>query len=125
MYTLLSYLQPLLLPSETPFARYVKEHIFNPLGLVSTTYSYDTAKASGQLADGMTRQGIRFSENPFGNGTVRALPFWSTIGGEDGNSKFVIHAQKIVQPQGCDSYVWARWRYKQCLRYGVWTLDRI
>ena len=92
MYTLLSYLQPLLLPSATPFARYVKEHIFDPLGLISTTYSYDTAKASGQLADGMTRQGIRFSENPFGNGTVRALPYWSTIGGEDGNSKSVIDA---------------------------------
>jgi CubicO group peptidase (beta-lactamase class C family) len=96
MYTLLSYLQPLLLPSETPFARYVKEHILNPLGLNSTTYSYDTAKASGQLADGMTRQGIRFSENPLGNGTVRALPFWSTIGGEDGNGKLIVHAQIIV-----------------------------
>jgi CubicO group peptidase (beta-lactamase class C family) len=95
MYTVLSYLQPLLL-SGTPFERYVKEHIFNPLGLTSTTYSYDTAKASGQLADGMTRQGIKFSENPLGNGTVRALPFWSTIGGEAGNSKFVIHAQKFV-----------------------------
>jgi CubicO group peptidase (beta-lactamase class C family) len=58
VYTLLSYLQPLLLPSETPFSRYVKEHILEPLGLASTTYSYDTAKASGQLSDGMTRQGI-------------------------------------------------------------------
>lgn len=85
MYTLLSSLQPILLPSKTPFARYVKEHIFDPLGLSSTTYSYDTAKANGHLADGMTKQGVNVSENPLGNGTVRALPFWSTIGGEDGN----------------------------------------
>ena len=43
------------------------------------------------------------SENPLGNGTVRALPFWSTIGGEDGNSKPAVpermsctHANAIV-----------------------------
>lgn len=91
MYTLLSSLQPILLPSKTPFARYVKEHIFDPLGLSSTTYSYDTAKANGHLADGMTKQGVNVSENPLGNGTVRALPFWSTIGGEDGNSKPIVY----------------------------------
>lgn len=109
MYTLLSYLQPLLLPSKTPFARYVKEHIFGPLGLSSTMYSYDTAKASGQLANGMTRQGVKMSENPLGNGTVRAMPFWSTIGGEDGNSKFVIHKSVLINLHECGSHVW-RWR---------------
>lgn len=114
MYTLLSYLPPLLLPSKIPFTRFVKEHIFEPLGLSSTTYSYDKARASGKLADGMTRQGIKFSENPLGNGTVRALPFWSTIGGEDGNGKFVIPEKGGIHSRVCDSPIWSWWRYKQC-----------
>jgi CubicO group peptidase (beta-lactamase class C family) len=88
MYTLLGYLPELLLPSKKPLARYVKELIFEPLGMTSTTYSYWHAKASGNLADGMTRQGVNFTENPFGNGTVRAKPFWSQIGGENGNSVY-------------------------------------
>ncbi|KAG6915972.1 hypothetical protein DXG01_009061 [Tephrocybe rancida] len=82
-YTVLSYLPTVLLPSKIPFARYVKQHIFEPLGLASTTFSYDIAKL-GHLAEGMTRQGTNFSENSFG-GTPRVLPFWSTRGGEDGN----------------------------------------
>lgn len=86
MYTLLSYLPPLLLPSKTPFARYVKEYIFDPLGMNSTTYSFDVANSSGQLADGMTKQ-LSSPKDIFGNGTVRALPFWANIGGEDGNGK--------------------------------------
>jgi CubicO group peptidase (beta-lactamase class C family) len=84
MYMVLSYLPTAVLPSKTPFARYVKEHIFDPLGMTSTTYSYDVANASGQLADGMTKQG-NFSGNIFANGTVRALPFWDQHGGEDGD----------------------------------------
>jgi CubicO group peptidase (beta-lactamase class C family) len=84
MYVLLSYLPTILLPSKQPFARYVKEHIFVPLGMSSTTYSFDVANESGQLADGMTKQG-NFSESIFANGTLRALPFWAPIGGEDGN----------------------------------------
>lgn len=75
MYMVLSYLHPIF--SKMPFTRYVKQHIFDPLGMNSTTYSFDVANASGQLADGMTRQ----------NGTVRAFPYWSKISGEDGNSK--------------------------------------
>ena len=88
MYTLLGYLPELLLPSKTPIARYIKERIFEPLGMNSTTYSYEVASASGNLADGMTRQGVNFTENPFANGTIRAKPFWSQIGGEDGNSVY-------------------------------------
>ncbi|KAG6840030.1 hypothetical protein C0991_009475 [Blastosporella zonata] len=82
-YTVLSYLPTALLPSKIPFARYVKQHIFDPLGLTSTTFSYDIAKL-GHLADGMTRQGINVSENVF-VGTPKALPFWNTKSGEDGN----------------------------------------
>ncbi|KAF5371351.1 hypothetical protein D9615_009703 [Tricholomella constricta] len=83
MYTLLSYLPTVLLPSKIPFARYVKQNIFEPLGMSSTTYSYDVAKL-GHLADGIARQGINYTEDPLG-GTPRALPYWSTKGGEDGN----------------------------------------
>ncbi|KAG6886938.1 hypothetical protein C0995_003070 [Termitomyces sp. Mi166 len=83
MYTALSYLPTALLPSKIPFARYVKQHILDPLGLSSTTYSYDVAK-TGHLADGFTRQNINFSVNPF-VGTSKTFPYWSTIGGEDGN----------------------------------------
>ncbi|KAG6826577.1 hypothetical protein H0H92_015277, partial [Tricholoma furcatifolium] len=88
MYTLLSYLPTVLLPSKIPFARYVKEQIIDPLGLTSTTYAYDVAK-SGQLADGFSRQNINYSSNPF-LGTPKKFPFWTTFGGvnassEDGN----------------------------------------
>ncbi|GLB37131.1 putative beta-lactamase [Lyophyllum shimeji] len=31
---------------------------------------------TGQLADGLTRQDVNVTENPFGNGTVRALPYY-------------------------------------------------
>lgn len=52
--------------------------------MTSTTYSYNVALSSGNLADGMARQGINFSANPF-DGIPRALPYWSKPGGEDGN----------------------------------------
>jgi CubicO group peptidase (beta-lactamase class C family) len=87
MYTVLSYFPTLILPSKISFARYVKEHIFDLLGMTSTTYSYDVANASGQLADGLTKQG-NFSGNIFANGTLRALPFWGQDGREDGNGEF-------------------------------------
>ncbi|KAF9463773.1 beta-lactamase/transpeptidase-like protein [Collybia nuda] len=73
MYMVLAYVSQLL--KKMPFARVVKQNIFDPLGMISTTYSFDVANASGQLADGMTRR----------NGTVRAYPFRSALGGEDGN----------------------------------------
>ncbi|KAG6819427.1 hypothetical protein H0H93_011954, partial [Arthromyces matolae] len=82
MYTTLSYLPTALL--KIPFARYVKQHIFDPLGLSSTTYSYDVAK-QGHLADGFTRVNINYSESPF-VGTPKPFPYWSTTGGEDGNN---------------------------------------
>jgi CubicO group peptidase (beta-lactamase class C family) len=84
MYTTLSYLPTLLLPSKTSFARYVKQNIFDPLGLTSTTYSYPTAKQSGQLADGMTRQ-----YDSLRNGTARFMPFWAPQSGEDGFGKVI------------------------------------
>ncbi|KAK0200076.1 beta-lactamase/transpeptidase-like protein [Desarmillaria ectypa] len=89
MYMLLSYLPELLLPHKPPFARYVKEHIFEPLGLTSTTYSVDVAQASGNLVQGMARDGVNKTENLFGMGTPRAMwhPNWFLAGDEDGNYK--------------------------------------
>ncbi|GLB40046.1 putative beta-lactamase [Lyophyllum shimeji] len=101
MYMVLSYLPTRLLPSKVPFARYVKQHIFDPLGLSSTTYSYDVAQL-GHLANGMTRQGINYSANPFG-GTPRALPFWSTTSGEDGN---ILSAPGGVISNAVDMATW-------------------
>jgi len=85
MYAILSYLPTALLPSRIPFARYVKEHIFDPLGMTSTTYSSKVAAASGQLADGMARQVINTGDAKV---IFRALPFWYPSG-EDGSSKFL------------------------------------
>lgn len=85
-YILLSYLPTLLFPSKIPFTRHVKRHIFDPLSLTSTTYSYDVANASGQISEGMARQGINKYVDVF-RGNSRALPFWAPQGGEDGNGK--------------------------------------
>jgi hypothetical protein len=84
MYGVLSYFPSLLLPSKPPIARYVKQYILDPLGMTSTTFSFDKANSTGQLGDGMTRDIVA-------NGTVRVLPFWSTIGGEDGNREFCVN----------------------------------
>jgi CubicO group peptidase (beta-lactamase class C family) len=95
MYSLLSYLPTLVLPSKIPFTRYVKQHIFDPLDMTSTTYSYDIANASGQLAEGMTKQG-NFSGNIFANGTVRALPFLARGGGEDGSGEYYEYSKLSI-----------------------------
>ncbi|KAJ8082742.1 hypothetical protein PM082_008598 [Marasmius tenuissimus] len=70
MYTLLSHLPTVLHPSRPPFARYVKEHIFDRLGLESTTYSLRVA-----------------SEDVFGKGKPKAMRYmgWFSDEGEDGN----------------------------------------
>ncbi|KAF8879112.1 beta-lactamase/transpeptidase-like protein [Infundibulicybe gibba] len=88
MYMILSYLPTALLPSKIPFARYVKANIFDPLGLTSTTYSFDVANATGNLADGMSRQRTpeEIRTNPLGPGIPRPLPYFSPTGGEDGNA---------------------------------------
>ncbi|KAF9463776.1 beta-lactamase/transpeptidase-like protein [Collybia nuda] len=86
MYTVLSHLPPLLLKSRISFAQYVKENILDPLGMNSTTYSFDVSNATGQLAEGMIRQGVDTSKNPFGDGIIRSVPFtWLDAGGEDGD----------------------------------------
>ncbi|KAG5650787.1 hypothetical protein H0H81_011070 [Sphagnurus paluster] len=101
MYTLASYLPTLLLPSKIPFARYVKQNIFEPLGMKSSTYSYDIAKL-GHLADGIARQGINYTDL-LGSGTPRALPYWSTQGGEDGN---ILSGAGGIASNAVDLAVW-------------------
>ncbi|ESK87216.1 beta-lactamase [Moniliophthora roreri MCA 2997] len=87
MYVLLSYLPTSLLREKPLFARYIKEHIFEPLGLNSTTYSPSVAMRSGHLADPIAREGINMSEDIFGKGKTRAMryPGWFLDQSEDGN----------------------------------------
>ncbi|KAG6916502.1 hypothetical protein DXG01_006501 [Tephrocybe rancida] len=68
MYALLSTLPERVLPSKTSFNAYVKQHILDPLGMNATTYD-----GTGDVAEGVLRQNSH--DNPFGNGTVRALSF--------------------------------------------------
>jgi CubicO group peptidase (beta-lactamase class C family) len=85
-YTLASYLPTVLLPSKIPYAQYVKQHIFEPLGLNSTTFSFDVANATGRLADGILRQ-TRNTNNT--DGIIRTVTYpLAEYNGEDGNSEF-------------------------------------
>ncbi|KAJ7154577.1 beta-lactamase/transpeptidase-like protein [Mycena filopes] len=86
MYAVLSYLPTALLPDKPPFGRYVKQHLFDPLGMNSTTYSFAIANATGNLAQGFARTGINASDPlALGSGTTRVLPFFMPTAGEDGN----------------------------------------
>ncbi|KAK1232776.1 hypothetical protein PQX77_004101 [Marasmius sp. AFHP31] len=87
MYTLLSHLPTVLHPSRPSLARYVKEHIFDRLGLDSTTYSLRVARESGNLADPLGRAGVNRSEDVFGKGQPKAMRHmgWFSDEGEDGN----------------------------------------
>ncbi|KAL0567548.1 hypothetical protein V5O48_014444 [Marasmius crinis-equi] len=84
MYAMLSYL-PEVLSTRTPLARYVKKNVFDPLGMNSTTYSFDVANAKGVLSPGVTRQNLSLASGLPGTGIPRQLPFWYKEGGEDGN----------------------------------------
>ncbi|KAJ7261002.1 beta-lactamase/transpeptidase-like protein [Mycena rebaudengoi] len=64
MYIVLSYLPTALIPGRPPFARYVKQHIFDPLGMKSTTYSFAEANETGRMADGFVRFNINYTDNP-------------------------------------------------------------
>ncbi|KAF9269747.1 beta-lactamase/transpeptidase-like protein [Marasmius fiardii PR-910] len=89
MYTLLSYLPTALIPSRPSFGRYVRDHVLNPLGLHSTTYSPRVARGSGNLADPLAREGVNKTENIFGKGKPRVMRFpgWFLDEGEDGSYK--------------------------------------
>ncbi|KAJ6529134.1 beta-lactamase/transpeptidase-like protein [Mycena vulgaris] len=74
MYTVLSYLPQVLL--NTTYETYVRDNMFVPLGMNATTYFYADAVKTGKLADGIMRENANFTEDPFDQGTTRALPFW-------------------------------------------------
>ncbi|KAK1235670.1 hypothetical protein PQX77_001090 [Marasmius sp. AFHP31] len=84
MYSILGYL-PEVVSTKTPLARYVKRNIFEPLGMKSTTYSFDVADATGHLSRGVARENLSLADGLPGTGTPRQLSFWFDKGGEDGN----------------------------------------
>ncbi|KAJ7938345.1 beta-lactamase/transpeptidase-like protein [Mycena leptocephala] len=84
MYAVLSYLPTVLLPSKPSFAQYVQENIFNPLGMNSTTYSFQIANATNRLADAFGREGDP-TTNPLAHGATHPMPFWLQVGGDGGN----------------------------------------
>jgi CubicO group peptidase (beta-lactamase class C family) len=76
MYIALSTLPQHLLGES--FSSYVQRTIFEPLGMKSATYFPVKAAKSGYLAQGFGRDGVNGSEDIFGMGTPRAMPFpWS------------------------------------------------
>ncbi|KAK0186865.1 beta-lactamase/transpeptidase-like protein [Armillaria mellea] len=83
MYTLLSYLPTVLL--QTPYTQYVKERIFDPLGLSSTTFFGKVATESGNLAEGISRDHVNRTEDLFGQGILRSMPYWIPVDGNDGS----------------------------------------
>ncbi|KAL0573922.1 hypothetical protein V5O48_008019, partial [Marasmius crinis-equi] len=87
MYALMGHLPTVLHPSRPTIARYVKEHIFDPLGMNSTTYSLRVARESGNLADPLARERVNKSEGVFKKGKPRAMRFfnWFLDEGEEGN----------------------------------------
>lgn len=77
MYTIASLLPTTLLPDPITFTSYVKQHILDPLGLTSTTYSHVVAAQAHVLAQGFSRHGVNVSEDPFATGEPVALEFWA------------------------------------------------
>ncbi|TFK69246.1 beta-lactamase/transpeptidase-like protein, partial [Pluteus cervinus] len=102
MYCAVSYLPSKLLPSHIPFARYVKEHLFDKLQMHDTTYSYDEVQATGRLVSGLAREHVD-PANPFAPGITRVTPYWITTGGEDGN--FMAGAGGVIS-SGKDLAIW-------------------
>ncbi|KAK1235671.1 hypothetical protein PQX77_001091 [Marasmius sp. AFHP31] len=84
MYNTLGYL-PEVLSTQMPLARYVKKNVFDPLGMDSTTYSFDVANATGRLSPGFARENFSLADGLPGTGVPRQLPYWYDKGGEDGN----------------------------------------
>ncbi|KAJ6463410.1 beta-lactamase/transpeptidase-like protein [Mycena sanguinolenta] len=84
MYTTLSYLPTVLLPSKPSFAQYVHDNILEPLGMNSTTYSFQVANATNRLADGFGREGDT-TVNPITQPS-HPMPYWLQAGGTDGTT---------------------------------------
>ncbi|KAJ6626811.1 beta-lactamase/transpeptidase-like protein [Mycena sp. CBHHK59/15] len=84
MYTVLSYLPKALL--NATYETYVRDNIFDPLGMDSTTFFFEEARKSGRLADGFFRDKANQTEDPFAQGIPRAAPFWDRNPGTEGHA---------------------------------------
>ncbi|KAL0567550.1 hypothetical protein V5O48_014446 [Marasmius crinis-equi] len=73
-YGVLSYL-PEVLSTKMKFARYVKQHIFDPLGMSSSTFSHDVALKSGNVASGVGRDNM--TDPDLTKATPRTMPSWA------------------------------------------------
>ena len=69
--------------SGKPFTKFVKERIFDPLGMTSTTYSGKEAARSGNFSDSFTIYQNR----------VRRIPFWFE---DESVSDFIAGAGGII-----------------------------
>lgn len=73
-YGVLSYL-PEVLSTNIKFAHYVKQHIFDVLGMKSTTFSHAVAEAIGDVASGVGRDNMTSPD--LSKATPRKMPFWA------------------------------------------------
>ncbi|KAJ6463412.1 beta-lactamase/transpeptidase-like protein, partial [Mycena sanguinolenta] len=94
MYTTLSYLPTVLLPSKPSFAQYVHDNILEPLGMNSTTYSFEVANATNRLADGFGREGDT-TVNPIVQPS-HPIPYWLQVGGTDGTTGCSIWLRMLI-----------------------------
>ncbi|KAI3621234.1 beta-lactamase [Moniliophthora roreri] len=93
-YGVLSHLTEVL-STNMKFARYAKQHLFDPLGMSSTTFSYQVAKSSGNLASGVGRDNLSLAD--LGSAIPRAMPFWANDT-EDGS--YMSGAGETIIPAG-------------------------
>lgn len=86
---ILGFLPSIIWETDEPFGQLVKRHIFGPLDMNSTTYSY--ARASGDhLAEGFTRLvNLRQVPDPawlaLTIGDVKTWKYWDAEGSEGGD----------------------------------------
>uniref|UniRef100_A0A0W0FML0 Beta-lactamase-related domain-containing protein n=1 Tax=Moniliophthora roreri TaxID=221103 RepID=A0A0W0FML0_MONRR len=69
----------------------------------ATTYSFDVADASGNLADGICRENFSLATGLPGTGTPRFMPYWFKDRGEDGN--FMAGAGGVISSAN-DMAIW-------------------
>ncbi|KAJ7210961.1 hypothetical protein C8J57DRAFT_1097969 [Mycena rebaudengoi] len=105
MYSILSYLPTALVPGHPSFERYVKEHIFDPLGLNPTTYSFAAANGTGRMADGFVRSALIYSD-PLAPGTPLAAPYFLPNAEEDGDYMRV--GCSVVLSTATDMFRWLK-----------------
>jgi hypothetical protein len=126
MYAVLSYLPTVLHPSKPSLAQYVQENIFEPLGMNSTTYSFQRANATNRLADAFGREGDP-TTNPLLPGGSHAMPFWLQVGDnlKGGSNCALFYSLLFLAPSKCSlSRIWSRRRHQQHQRYCGYIFPR-